>query len=221
MLDELVVAAKEQGSVDSQLAHDVAWAALSSGAPADDVRPLLELGSLDGAASPIPDDSPWRAMYDGQLLEAEGRAEEAAERYAFAAEVGVDRLRPSVRGTAHTAAARCLVALGRVGDAKAHAIEAAQLLARWPGLRAEELAAVERRLGLSSGRVARGGPEDLTPRELEVVALLAEGLTNAELAARLYIAPKTAAVHVSNILAKLHMSSRAEAAAYAVREGLV
>jgi DNA-binding NarL/FixJ family response regulator len=54
-----------------------------------------------------------------------------------------------------------------------------------------------------------------------VVALLAEGLTNAELAARLYISRKTAAVHVSNILAKLHMSSRAEAAAYAVREGLV
>jgi DNA-binding NarL/FixJ family response regulator len=50
--------------------------------------------------------------------------------------------------------------------------------------------------------------------------LLAEGLTNSELAARLYISPKTAAVHVSNILMKLQMSSRAEVAAWAVRSGL-
>jgi DNA-binding NarL/FixJ family response regulator len=199
----------------------VAWAALASGASVDDVRPLLDLGRLD-AAAPLPEESPWRALFDAQLLEAEGRVVEAAERYVAATEHGVDRLRPSVRGTAHTGAARCLIADGRVGEAKAHAIEAARLLARWRGLRVEELAAVERRLGLvPAGTTAVRGPDDLTRRELEVVALLAEGLTNAELAARLYIAPKTAAVHVSNILAKLHMSSRAEAAAYAVREGLV
>jgi DNA-binding NarL/FixJ family response regulator len=64
------------------------------------------------------------------------------------------------------------------------------------------------------------GPEALTPRELEVATLLAEGLSNAELAERLYISPKTAAVHVSNILSKLQMGSRTEAAAWAVREGL-
>jgi DNA-binding NarL/FixJ family response regulator len=64
------------------------------------------------------------------------------------------------------------------------------------------------------------GPEALTPREREVVELLAEGLTNAELAARLFISPKTAAVHVSNILAKLGMASRSEVAAFAVREGM-
>jgi DNA-binding NarL/FixJ family response regulator len=45
-------------------------------------------------------------------------------------------------------------------------------------------------------------------------------LSNAELAARLYISPKTAAVHVSNILAKLGMTSRTEVAAFAAREGL-
>jgi DNA-binding CsgD family transcriptional regulator len=219
-LTDLVAAATDLGAVDPQLAHDVAWAALASGASADDVRPLLDLGRLD-AAAPLPAESPWRALYDAQLLEAEGRVVEAAERYIAATERGVDRLRPSVRGTAHTGAARCLIADGRVGEAKAHAIEAAQLLARWRGLRVEELAAVERRLGLVPAGTTAAGSDGLTPRELEVVALLAEGLTNAELAARLYISPKTAAVHVSNILAKLHMSSRAEAAAYAVREGLV
>jgi len=70
---------------------------------------------------------------------------------------------------------------------------------------------------------AAGAPsplDSLTPREREVLALVAEGLTNAELAERLYISPRTAGVHVSNILAKLGMSSRTEAAAWAVRSGL-
>ena len=53
-----------------------------------------------------------------------------------------------------------------------------------------------------------------------MAALLSEGLTNGELARRLFISPKTAAVHVSNILMKLNMSSRAEVAAWAVRSGL-
>ncbi|HET6665167.1 MAG TPA: response regulator transcription factor, partial [Acidimicrobiales bacterium] len=59
----------------------------------------------------------------------------------------------------------------------------------------------------------------LTPREREVVTLLAEGLSNSQVAERLYISPRTAAVHVSNILAKLGMSSRTEVAAWAVSEG--
>jgi DNA-binding NarL/FixJ family response regulator len=81
----------------------------------------------------------------------------------------------------------------------------------------EELDAVRRRFGMG-GPVA--GPESLTPREREVIVLLTEGLSNAELAARLYISPKTAAVHVSNILAKLGMGSRTEVAAWGIREGL-
>ena len=76
---------------------------------------------------------------------------------------------------------------------------------------------MERRLGLGP---APSGPEALTPREREVVSLLAEGLSNSQVAERLYISPRTAAVHVSNILAKLGMSSRTEVAAWAVREGL-
>ena len=57
------------------------------------------------------------------------------------------------------------------------------------------------------------GPGALTEREREVALLVAEGCTNAELARRLFIAPKTAAVHVSNILHKLEISSRTEVAA--------
>ena len=81
----------------------------------------------------------------------------------------------------------------------------------------EELSALERRVG---GGEPVEGPAELTPREREVVTLLAEGLTNGEIAARLFISPKTASVHVSNILAKLSMTSRAEIAAYSVRSGL-
>ncbi|MFL5793847.1 MAG: response regulator transcription factor [Actinomycetota bacterium] len=61
----------------------------------------------------------------------------------------------------------------------------------------------------------------LTPREREVATLLAEGLSNGEIARRLYISTKTASVHVSNILAKLNMTSRIEVATWAVRTGLV
>ncbi|HLM29055.1 MAG TPA: response regulator transcription factor, partial [Acidimicrobiales bacterium] len=83
--------------------------------------------------------------------------------------------------------------------------------------RVDQLRAVERRLGLGP---EPSGPDALTPREREVIRLLAEGLTNSQLAERLFISPRTAAVHVSNILAKLGMSSRTEVAAWAVRSGL-
>ena len=61
---------------------------------------------------------------------------------------------------------------------------------------------------------------ELTARESEVAALIAEGLTNGQLAERLFISPKTAAVHVSNILAKLGLASRAEIAAWEIRRQL-
>lgn len=61
----------------------------------------------------------------------------------------------------------------------------------------------------------------LTPREAEVLALVAQGLTNRQIGARLFISEKTASVHVSNILAKLSASGRAEAVAIAADRGLL
>lgn len=117
--------------------------------------------------------------------------------------------------------ARVLVALGRRPEALAEARAALARLERWPGWRRAELEdLVERLAGPPSGPVGDDAAASLSPREREVAALLAEGLSNAELARRLYISPKTAAVHVSNILAKLGMSSRTEVAAWAVRTGL-
>jgi DNA-binding CsgD family transcriptional regulator len=69
------------------------------------------------------------------------------------------------------------------------------------------------------GAGGRGGPrrrEGLSQREGEVLALLAHGLTNREIAARLFISPKTVERHITQILGKLGLRSRAEAAAYAV-----
>jgi DNA-binding CsgD family transcriptional regulator len=75
------------------------------------------------------------------------------------------------------------------------------------------------------GRRARFGTGDpeggLTAREVEVLRLVAEGLTNREIAAQLFIAPKTVSVHVSNILAKLDVSTRTQAAAAARKHGLL
>jgi DNA-binding NarL/FixJ family response regulator len=64
-------------------------------------------------------------------------------------------------------------------------------------------------------------PEPLTERETEVLEQLALGKSNKEIAAELFIAEKTARTHVSNILAKLAVTSRTQAALYAVRSGLV
>jgi DNA-binding NarL/FixJ family response regulator len=60
----------------------------------------------------------------------------------------------------------------------------------------------------------------LTQREVEVLALVAEGRTNRHIGQALYITPKTASVHVSRILAKLGVAGRGEAAAVAHRLGL-
>ena len=70
------------------------------------------------------------------------------------------------------------------------------------------------------GSAGRGPLAGLTSREVEVLRLLAVGLSNREIAAALFIAPKTASVHVSNILAKLGASTRTEAAAIAHSNGL-
>jgi NarL family two-component system response regulator LiaR len=64
-------------------------------------------------------------------------------------------------------------------------------------------------------------PESLTERETEVLRLLATGLSNKEIAQELVIGEKTVKTHVSNILAKLNIRSRTQAALYAARIGLV
>jgi HD-GYP domain-containing protein (c-di-GMP phosphodiesterase class II) len=106
--------------------------------------------------------------------------------------------------------------------------------ARDPGeaaaeLRAEAAAgrlegeAVEAVLGAAGHRTPRRreGPAGLTPREVEVLGLLARGLSNKQIAERLVISPKTAGNHVEHIYAKIGASSRAAASLFAVQHGLL
>jgi DNA-binding NarL/FixJ family response regulator len=63
--------------------------------------------------------------------------------------------------------------------------------------------------------------DDLTPRELEVLTLIAEGLCNKEIAGELGISEKTVKNHINNIFSKLHLYDRTQAMLYAIRKGLV
>ncbi|HZB95303.1 MAG TPA: response regulator transcription factor, partial [Herpetosiphonaceae bacterium] len=69
--------------------------------------------------------------------------------------------------------------------------------------------------------VSAGAPEPLTPRELEVLALMGKGASNNEIAATLDITPRTTKVHVQNILGKLGATNRTEAVSIAVRQKLI
>ncbi len=69
--------------------------------------------------------------------------------------------------------------------------------------------------------VEESGIETLTAREMDVLRELITGAANKDIAARLYISENTVRIHVHNILDKLHMSNRVEAATFAMREGLL
>jgi DNA-binding NarL/FixJ family response regulator len=112
--------------------------------------------------------------------------------------------------------------LAATGDTAAAIVEARAALAAFDRVGAcagaDQAAAVLRDLGApprTRGHDVAPAVANLTSREADVLDLLRHGLTNAEIAARLYISPKTAEHHVGRVLAKLGVRSRAEAAAIA------
>jgi DNA-binding CsgD family transcriptional regulator len=114
--------------------------------------------------------------------------------------------------------AAVLRAAGRTTDARTVADQARATAHR---LGAGPLLTELRTLGAARNVEASRYGEMLTPRELEILALVAQGRSNSEIARQLFISAKTVSVHVSNILAKLGASGRTEAAALARQGGLL
>ena len=117
-------------------------------------------------------------------------------------------------------AAQAQLAGGRPRDKASRQLHRAAEIAADLGARplGEMVAQLARRARIPAGdkggaaSTATGG---LTPRELDVLRLIAAGMSNARIASELFISPKTASVHVSNIMSKLGVTSRGQAAATA------
>jgi DNA-binding CsgD family transcriptional regulator len=181
----------------------------------DLVRSLLhDLAPAEGD-SPLDDEGEpsVRDLVDAWLAAAEPDHERAVVVLADVIRMAEGRIGMPYLASLEGLLARSLASLSRRAEAIDVARRARARLERWPGWRRDELESL-------LARLEAAGDGELTAREREVAALLADGLTNAELARRLYISPRTAAVHVSNILMKLGMANRAEVAAWAVRTGV-
>jgi DNA-binding CsgD family transcriptional regulator len=177
---------------------------------------LAELRALERVVGT----APMRACTDvaeGLLAAAQGEHERARSLL----EDAIDRFgecgAPYETALARLELARVLVALGRPADAAREATAARDCLIEL-GAEADARAALA---VLEGGNGDRDPLAGVTPREREVLVLLAEGLTNRQIAERLVVSEHTVHRHVTNTLRKLDLPSRTAAAAHAVRAGLV
>ncbi len=169
----------------------------------------------------LPETRAWSAQAAAELSRAD-RSPTSADGWRAVAVAWHDLGRSADESYARVREAEAWLSCGDRGRAGA-ALESARQLAASVGagsvLAAADAVADRARLRPRSaaGRERASSPLGLTGRELEVLDLVARGLTNRQIAGELFISEKTAGVHVSNILAKLDVSSRAQAAAVAVR----
>jgi DNA-binding CsgD family transcriptional regulator len=162
----------------------------------------------------------WLARAEAEWARLEGRADPdiwaaAAEAFSYGYVYEEARCRWRL-AEAHLAAGTREEAAEQVRAAYAVALR----LRAEPLRGAIEALARRGRIDIGAGGGRAEGAAGLTPRELEVLRLVAEGRSNQQIAEALFISRKTASVHVSHILAKLGAKTRVEAAAFAHRVGL-
>ncbi len=216
------VAADAGGGVEQCVLLAGSWGgalvgALRAGVAPDRVAEVFEIVKASDQRSARDEDEAWIAHVGAALSAARGDHARAVELYRATLSQPPRRPGVPVQADVQIGLARSLLALGDVEAARNCVDEAARLLRRWKGWRVEELSALQNRLAGGAARVATG---ELTARERDVAVLVAQGMSNGEIGRKLFISTKTASVHVSNILAKLHMSSRSQIAAWVSSEGL-
>jgi ATP/maltotriose-dependent transcriptional regulator MalT len=156
---------------------------------------------------------------EGAVAASEGDSETARLRYEDAVDMYHRSGAPFETARARIELARVLTVLGRHDEAAQQARGAHKVMR---AMRAERDAAGAAGLlrELDSAE-AEGAPAALTPRELEVLRLVAQGLSNPAIAERLVLSEHTVHRHLANILGKLDLPTRAAAAAWGARHGLV
>ena len=205
----LIEGAKTERAAGLELlaeAHAVASSSADAAAAAAELAEIAESAGTDplrGAAR----------VADGHAHATADRLDDARHAFDDAVQLLGRAGLPFEAARARVELARTLRELGR-GEAARHELERARERFATLGARGEERAAAE------LGRVQRPDETGLSVRETEILALVARGLSNKQIAAELTLSEHTVHRHVANILVKLRLSSRTAAAAYAVRHGL-
>jgi ATP/maltotriose-dependent transcriptional regulator MalT len=188
-------------------------------------RARVERGDLDGAGEAVADLGEivdglgtgylrGRArLVTGEVADRRGDHEEARRNIADALDLFTECAAPYEAALARLALSRTLASLGRGELAETEAERARAQFAKLGATRD-----LSRAGGLGARTVEVGA---LTPREREVLTLVAQGLSDAEIAERLVVSPHTVHRHVANVRTKLGLPSRAAAVAYATRQGLL
>ncbi|MQY04270.1 HTH-type transcriptional regulator MalT [Actinomadura sp. RB68] len=172
-----------------------------------------------GLAARGPAQEAFRRAFEAEAAYARGRRDPAAWDAAAAAWAALDR--PYPQAEALLRAAQSALTAGDHDGAYERLGTAAGIAARLGAAPlGERLAELTRRVRGPRRAGGGEGPLGLTPREVEVLRLVSAGHSNRDIAEELFISAKTASVHVSNILAKLGVTSRGEAAATARRLAL-